>query len=270
MKAIRLIALSILASVVAVSLIADYIAPYSYAEQFRHNAGEPPSHRFPLGTDELGRDRLSRLLEGTRLSLVCAVTAASIATAVGASIGIVAGYFGGWVDEASSGAIDLFLSLPWLFALLSLRALLPLDISPWLSIAATFLLLAAVGWAPGARVARASAASLRTAGPILYARAYGCGRIRLLFRHVLPNLKPVLSAQFWILVPVFLLTEANLGVLGLGIAEPLPSLGNMLAELQEYDRIREQPWILASPILLVLIVASLHFVVSGKQQWEQE
>jgi ABC-type dipeptide/oligopeptide/nickel transport system permease subunit len=270
MKAIRLIALSILISVAAVSAIADFISPYPYGEQFRQNAREPPSRRFLLGTDELGRDRLSRLLEGTRISLLCAVIAAAIATAAGGAVGIVAGYFGGWADEASSGAIDLFLSLPWLFALLSLRALLPLNISPWVSIAATFLLLAGVGWAPGARVTRASTANLRTMGPILHARAYGCGRARLLFRHVLPNLKPVLSAQFWILVPVFLLTEANLGVLGLGIAEPLPSLGNMLAELQDYDRIREQPWILAAPFVLVLVVASLHFVVPGQQQWEQE
>lgn len=270
MKAIRLSALSILALVAIVSGMANFVAPYPYAEQFRDHANEPPSRRFLLGTDELGRDRWSRLLQGTRVSLVCAVTAALIATVVGAAIGIFAGYFGGWVDSVSSAAIDLFLSLPWLFALLSLRALLPLDLSQWLSIAATFLLLAAVGWAPGARVVRASAAGLRTAGPILYARAYGCGGVRLLFRHVLPNLKPVLSAQFWVLVPVFLLTEANLGVLGLGIAEPLPSLGNMLTELQQYDRLREQPWILAAPILLVLVVASLHLLISGKERWEQE
>jgi peptide/nickel transport system permease protein len=84
----------------------------------------------------------------------------------------------------------------------------------------------------------------------------------------MPNLKPVLSAQFWILVPVFLLTEANLGVLGLGIPEPTPSLGSMMAELQNYQRIPESPWILAPALLLVLVVASLHFLVSGSKTWE--
>ena len=206
---------------------------------------------------------------GTRISLLCATAAALLATALGAAIGVAAGYLGGWTDEVASAATDLFLSLPWLFALLSLRALLPLDVSPGVSIAATFLLLAVVGWASGARVVRAGAADMRKSAPVLYARAYGCSGFRLLCYHVLPNLKPVLAAQFWILLPVFLLTEANLGVLGLGIAEPLASLGNMIAELQDYDRIPEQPWILAPAVLLVLIVASLHFVVSRKQKWEQ-
>ena len=78
----------------------------------------------------------------------------------------------------------------------------------------------------------------------------------------------VASAQFWIMVPVFLLTEANLGVLGLGVTEPIPSWGNMLSELQNYRRIPEAPWILAPAVLLVLVVASLHFVVSGRKTWE--
>jgi peptide/nickel transport system permease protein len=269
MKFMRIIALWVLAAVGVVSMGADVLAPYDYAAQFRDHAGEPPSHSFPLGTDELGRDRLSRLLEGARISFLCAAAAALIATAIGAGIGIVAGYFGGWADETAGAFTDLFLSLPWLFALLSLRALLPLDISPGLSIAATFLLLAVVGWASGARVVRAAAADLRHSSAVLHARAYGCGGGRLLYFHVLPNLRPVLAAQFWILVPVFLLTEANLGVLGLGITEPLPSLGNMLAELQNYERIPEQPWILAPAALLIVVVASLHFAVPGRQKWEQ-
>ena len=188
--------------------------------------------------------------------------------AIAAAVGIVAGYFGGWIDETATALTDLFLSLPWLFVLLTLRSLLPLNVSPFLSTSATFLLLAGVGWASGARVVRVSVAQMRCAGPILHARACGCSGVRLFCFHLLPNLRPVLSAQFWILLPVFLLTEANLGLLGLGIAEPVPSLGNMLADLQNYRRIPEAPWILAPALLLVLIVASLHFVVSGRDTWE--
>jgi peptide/nickel transport system permease protein len=269
MKVIRMIALAVLAAVAIASMGADFLAPHDSAAQFREHAAEPPSHTFPLGTDDLGRDRLSRLLAGSRVSLAFAVAAALLANTLGAAVGIVAGYFGGWVQDAAGGVIDLFLSLPWLFAMLSLRALLPLGIPAWTSIAATFLLLALVGWASGARVVRASAAALRDSGPIVHARAYGCGGARLLWRHVLPNLKPVLAAQFRVLVPVFLLTEANLGVLGLGIAEPVPSLGNMLAELQNYRRIPEQPWILVPAGLLILVVASLHFAAPGRQKWEQ-
>src|SRR5204862_7160113 len=175
---------------------------------------------------------------------------------------------GGWVDRAASGCVDLFLSLPWLFVLLTLRALLPLNISSWASLAATFLLLGLVGWASGARVVRASAADLRDSAPILYARGCGCGGLRLLWSHFLPNLKPVLTAQFWILVPVFLLTEANLGMLGLGVGEPMPSWGNLLTELQNYQRVSESPWILAPALFLFLVLASLHFAVSRSTTWE--
>jgi peptide/nickel transport system permease protein len=256
----------LLAAVVSVG--GGLLAPHDYTIQFREHADEPPSRTFLLGTDELGRDRFSRLLEATRVSLLCAPAAALLATVLAASAGLAAGYFGGWVDTIVSSLTDLCLSLPWLFFLLTLRALLPLNISPWLSLAATFLSLAGLGWASGARVIRAGTRQLRDAGPILHARAYGCGKLRLLRHHILPNLTPVISAQFWILVPVFLLTEANLGVLGLGIMEPMPSLGNMLAELQNYQKIPEAPWILAPAVLLILVIGSLHFLVSGNDTWE--
>jgi ABC-type dipeptide/oligopeptide/nickel transport system permease subunit len=268
MRVIRVIACSILILVIALCLGADLVAPHDYSEQFRQHANEPPSRGFPLGTDELGRDRLSRLLEGTRISLLCAATGAAISTGVASAIGLVAGYFGGWLDEMAGTVVDLFLSLPWLLGLLSLRALLPLNTSPVTSVAATFLLLAAIGWAPSARVIRASVASLRNSASIIHARAYGCGATRLLWFHMLPNLRPVVAAQFWVLLPAFVLTEANLGVLGLGINEPLPSWGNMLAELQSYQKIPDEPWILVPALFLVLVVGSLQFVVSGKSIWE--
>jgi len=263
-----MIALSLLLLATLVSVGASRLAPHDYAAQFREHVDEPPSRAFPLGTDELGRDRFSRLLEASRVSLLCAPAAALIATLIAATAGLAAGYFGGWIDALLSAVMDLFLSLPWLFLLLTLRALLPLNISPAASLAVTFFSLACFGWASGARVVRAGTANLRDAGPILHARAYGCGSLRLLWRHVLPNLRPIIAAQFWILVPVFLLTEANLGLLGLGIMEPLPSLGNMMTELQNYQKIPEAPWILTPAVLLVLIIGSLHFAISEKKTWE--
>jgi peptide/nickel transport system permease protein len=268
MKIIRASAVIFLLVVVLASAGANFLAPHDYAAQFRDHPNERPSRTFPLGTDELGRDRLSRLLHGSRVSLICAPAGALVATSIGACVGLLAGYLGGWVDEAATALIDLFLSLPWLFALLTLRALLPLNVSGWAAIAAFFALLAAVGWASGARVIRASVAGWRNAEPILHARACGCGNTRVLWVHLLPNLRPVLSAQFWILTPVFLLAEANLGALGLGVAEPMPSLGNLLAELQSYQRIPEAPWILAPAVLLVLVIVSLHFLISGSKTWE--
>lgn len=268
MRDLRIAAVCLLLTVTGLALGAGLLAPHDYRRQYRQHANEPPSSAFPLGTDELGRDRFSRLLYASRVSLLCAPVAALAATAIAATVGLIAGYRGGPVDALARTLIDLFLSLPWLFALLTLRSLLPLNIAPWASLTATFLLLASVGWPSGARVVRASVAAMRLAPPVLHARGYGSGGLRLLWVHILPNLRPVLSAQFWILLPVFLLTEANLGVLGLGIAEPMPSWGNMLVELQNYQRVAESPWILAPAVLVVLVVASLHFVVSGSRTWE--
>ena len=264
----RLVACGVIGLTSVLALGADWLAPHDYAMQFRDRANEPPSRGFLLGTDELGRDRFSRLLFAIRVSTLCAPAAALIATVIAAAVGLFGGYIGGWADEVANGTTDLFLSLPWLFALLTLRSLLPLNISPIASLAATFLLLSGAGWASCARVVRAAAAAMKTGGPILHARAYGCRGFRVVWRHILPNLRPILSAQFWILVPIFLLTEANLGMLGLGITEPLPSLGNMLAELQHYQRIPESPWILAPAVVLVLVVASLHLVMSERKIWE--
>jgi peptide/nickel transport system permease protein len=258
----RIIAGAFLIVVAGVSIAAEAFTSHDPEEQFREVASAPPSRAFPLGTDSLGRDRWSRLLHGSRVSLLCAPAAAATAVLLGTSVGLLTGFTGGLIDEAASGITELVFSLPWLFLLLTLRAVLPLNISPATSLAATFLLLALTGWAAGARVVRAAVQRLRASGPVQYARACGCPRFRLLRVHILPHVRVAVIAQFWILVPAFLIAEANLGMLGLGVTEPMPSLGNMLTELKQYDRIPEAPWILAPAALLVLIVASLHVVVS--------
>jgi ABC-type dipeptide/oligopeptide/nickel transport system permease subunit len=268
-KLVRRVAIAVLTIVALASLAADILAPYDYAAQDREHPNEPPSRAFLLGTDELGRDRFSRLLYATRVSVVLAPATALAATAFAALAGLAAGYRTGWVDGLMSLVGDLFLSLPWLFVLLTLRALLPLDVPPVTSLLVTAALLASVGWAAGARVVRASVSGLRDSPPVTQARAYGSTPFRILLLHILPNLRPVLSAQFWILVPAFLLTEANLGLLGLGITEPMPSLGNMLAELQAFDRILDAPWIVAPAVVVFTTVGSLHFVVSGNTSCER-
>jgi peptide/nickel transport system permease protein len=268
MKVVRRIAIIFLLVTSAVTLTADFFAPYDYAEQFRDHASEPPSRAFPLGTDEFGRDRLSRLLQACRTSLLLAIGTALLAMSLATVIGVIAGFGGRFVDSAFSSGMDLMLSLPWLFVLLTLRAMLPLNTPPIASTAATAVLIGLVGWAPAARVVRASVIGLRNSAPIIYARACGVKGRRLFFFHLLPNLKPVLRAQFWIFVPVFLLTEANLGLLGLGVPEPMPSLGSMLSELQNYDRIPDAPWILAPAIMLLGVITSLHLALAEVKTWE--
>jgi peptide/nickel transport system permease protein len=265
MSWLRTGAVVILLTVAAASLLAGFVAPAHYAYQFRGEPDAPPSHRHPLGTDDLGRDRLSRVLYGTRVSLLLAPTAAFLSSFLALMIGGVSGFVGGKLERIVMAATDLFLSLPWLFLLLTVRATLPLNVSPIVSVVITFALLGCLGWAGAARVICADAHSLRQADFVLLARASGSSGLRLLWRHVVPNLRPIVFAQFWISIPVFILTEANLGMLGLGVTEPLPSWGSLLRELQSYPAISGQPWLFIPLLLFVIVVGSFHFVLRSEE-----
>jgi ABC-type dipeptide/oligopeptide/nickel transport system permease subunit len=197
--------------------------------------------------------------------LLLAPAAALISTLLAALVGGLAGYLGGVWLRLATGLTDLFLSLPWLFLLITVRALLPLNVSPLFSVLITFLILGLLGWAASARVLCTSAQSLRSSDFILQARASGLHGSRLFFVHVLPNLKPVLYAQFWISIPVFILSEANLGILGLGVAEPLPSWGSLLRELEGLVSFREEPWRLVPLLLLIIVMTSFQMVLSKEE-----
>ena len=256
----------VLLLVVVVSLAASWLAPAGYAKQDREAADAPPSHQHWLGTDDIGRDRFARVLYGTRISLLLAPAAALLSTLMAALIGGLAGYLGGVWARAAMAITDLFLSLPWLFLLIMVRALMPLNVSPLISVLVTFLLLGLLGWTSAARVLCATAGSLRDADFIRQARASGIRGARLFWIHVLPNLKPVLHAQFWISIPAFILSEANLGILGLGVAEPLPSWGSLLRELEGLVSVGEEPWKFVPLVLLVIVVTSFQLVLSNPDE----
>ncbi|HLW75524.1 MAG TPA: ABC transporter permease [Bryobacteraceae bacterium] len=254
------IAIAVLAAILLASLGAGWIAPASYQTQFREAPNSPPTAHFLLGTDDLGRDRLSRLLYGSRVSLLLAPAAALLATLLAGFAGGAAAMLGGWWERAFLGAADLSMSLPWLFLLITVRALLPLDVAPILSIAITFLLLGALGWAGPARVVRAAVVNLRGSEFMLQARASGLSGFRFLRVHLLPNLRPVLVTQFLISIPVFILSEANLGLLGLGVAEPMPSWGGLLRDLERFSEVRANPYLLAPAVMLIAVVVCFQIV----------
>jgi ABC-type dipeptide/oligopeptide/nickel transport system permease subunit len=256
----------ILAMVLCASAAANWLAPAGYAKQYREATDAPPSHAHWLGTDEMGRDRFARVLYGTRISLLLAPAAALLSTLMAALIGGLAGYLGGIWARMAMAVTDLFLSLPWLFLLITARALMPLNVSPLLSVLVTFMLLGLLGWTTAARVLCATAGSLRGSDFVRQARAAGLPGQRLFWVHVVPNLKPVLYAQFWISIPVFILSEANLGILGLGVAEPLPSWGSLLKELEGLVSIGEEPWKFVPLILLVVVVTSFQVLLSKQEE----
>lgn len=265
MKAARTLACVVVIAVIALSLAASWLAPAGYAKQFRDAPSAPPSRQHLLGTDELGRDRFARILFGTRISLLLAPAAALVSTMLAAFVGGLAGYLGGFWLRSARAFTDLFLSLPWLFLLITVRALLPLNVSALVSVLITFLILGLLGWAASARVLATSADALRSSDFVLQARASGLHGPRLFLVHVLPNLKPVLYAQFWISIPVFILSEANLGILGLGVAEPLPSWGSLLRELEGLISFREEPWRLAPLLLLIVVMTSFQLLLSNEE-----
>jgi len=256
----RRIAIAVLTVICLAALGAELFAPAPYQVQFRETPNAAPSAQHPLGTDDLGRDRLSRLLYGSRISLLLAPAAALLATAIAAVAGASAAFLGGWWERTFLSGTDLSLSLPWIFFLITVRALLPLDVAPIVSISITFLLLGALGWAGPARVVRASVATMLRSEFMLQARASGSTGVRLVLIHVLPNLRPVLIAQFLISIPVFILSEANLGLLGLGVAEPMPSWGNLLRDLERFSEVRSNPWLLAPAAMLIAVVICFQII----------
>ena len=265
-NAFRIVACAVLLLVVGLSLAANWLAPGGYAKQYREAADSAPSRQHWLGTDDIGRDRFARVLYGTRISLLLAPAAAFLSTLMAALIGGMAGYLGGSWARVAMALTDLCLSLPWLFLLITVRALMPLNVSPMVSVPATFLILGMLGWTSAARVLCASAGSLRDSDFVCQARASGIRGARLFWVHVLPNLKPVLYAQFWISIPAFILAEANLGILGLGVAEPMPSWGSLLKELEGLVSVGEEPWKFVPLVLLVVVVTSFQFVLSKQEE----
>lgn len=253
----RAVCACVLVVIFGVALLASVIAPASYEAQFRDEPGAPPSAKFPLGTDDLGRDRLSRLLYGSRVSLFLAPAAAALATCIGLTLGIVSGYFGGAAARLTLSLTDLVASTPSLLLLLFARAFLPLNVTGGVSIVITFLLLGLVGWTSGVRVFAAAASDARNSDYARQALALGCHPRRIAFLHIAAAVRPLVAAQFWTLVPLFLLSEANLGMLGLGVSEPLPSLGNLLAEIQLTPELWKNPVLLTPAALLTVVLVSL-------------
>jgi peptide/nickel transport system permease protein len=256
----RRFAIVVLSAVLLASLGAELWAPAGYDRQFRDVPDAGPSSRFLLGTDALGRDRFARLLYGSRVSLLLAPAAAALSCVLAGLLGGVAGLAGGFSDRVITGAADLCLSVPWVLFLLIVRTWLPLNVTPAVSVTATFLLLGVLGWAAPARVVRAGVRKLMDSPVVLQARATGAGGPRLLVRQLAPHIAPLLMAQFWIAAPVYLLAESTLGMLGLGIAEPLPSWGGLLRELEGTMGL-PPAWQLAPAIVLAAVVWCFELVL---------
>lgn len=257
MKRARVAAVSALAAVLTLAFASPAFAPHPYDEQYRDHAGEPPSRAFLLGTDELGRDRLSRLAFATRLSFTLACGAAVLSVALGLAAAALSLSI---LNKPLGVATTICLSLPWMFVFIILRGMLPLNTSAAVSIGLTFAVMGVAGWAIPGRVFAAAVAECRASEWVMHARASGLSETRIWTVHLWPHIRAIAWAQFRALVPAYILGEAGLGLLGLGVAEPATSLGNLIAELQHTGSIQASPWILAPLVVLATITTSIELL----------
>lgn len=243
---------------VAAAVAAPWLAPFDPLKAVADSFGDPfpPQSRFLLGTDELGRDVLSRLLYGARISLVVGVAATSLTVVIGVSIGICAGYFGGWTDVILMRVTDVVLSFPLLLLAIALGALF----QPGLT--SILIVIAVVSWTGVARTVRGEVLSLRERDFVTAARALGAGPVRLMVRHLLPNALPTIVVMGALSISSTVLLDAGLSYLGLGVPVPTPSWGRMVSESQTYYRLA--PWLMVFPgLAIVYTVTAFNFLGYG-------
>ena len=229
-------------------------SPYEITEEF----AAAPSSEHLLGTDQVGRDLLSRLIYGSRVSLSVGLGAVAIYVAIGTVLGAVAGYFGKWVDMVIMRVTDVFMSFPYLMVILVLVSIMGPSLSN------IIIVIGLLGWPAIARIVRGSVLSIKEMDYVKAGVALGYSTPKIIFRHILPNcLAPILvNATFGIASAIIL--EASLSFLGLGVQPPTASWGNILTEAQSLSVLASQPWLWIPPGMMILLaVLAINFMGDG-------
>lgn len=212
-----------------------------------------PAQIFLLGTDDYGRDQLSRLLYGGQISLFAGLLATGLSLGLGLLLGSIAGYFGSWLDDTIMRGAEVFMALPWIYLLFALRAFLPLHVGARESFFLLVGVIGLTGWARPSRLIRGVILSAKQRDFVHAARGFGASSAYIVRRHLLPEASAVMLTQAALLIPQSILAEVTLSFLGLGVGEPVSSWGNMLASLQKYYVLRSYWWMFISGIALIPI-----------------
>jgi peptide/nickel transport system permease protein len=252
------VGLAILTLLVVAALLAPLLAPHDPTRQNLDNDLRSYSMENPLGTDKLGRDILSRVLYGGRISLLVGATTVVISLAIGLAIGSLSGYFGGWADQVLMRLVDILMAFPGILLAIAFTAVL----GPGLD--HVILALCLIGWTSYARLVRGEILTLREREFVQAARALGCKPGRVIARHLLPNLLPPVLIQATFGLAAAIIAEGSLSFLGLGVEPPTPSWGSMLNDGRQFLLVA--PNLTTYPgIAIMITVFGLNLVGDGLQ-----
>jgi peptide/nickel transport system permease protein len=259
------VASSIVLAVVVLAALLAPLSPYDPEASDMASRLEPPSLRHPMGTDALGRDQLTRILYGGRISLTVGLLVMIITLLIGIPVGAVAGYVGGRVDDLLMRITDAALSLPALMVLILLGALLREVDLPLLgrnSVLTVALVIGLLSWMTVARLVRASYLTIRELEFVTAARSVGVSNLRIMARHILPNAVGPIVVEATLEVGYAIMEESGLSFLGFGIQPPTPSWGNLLSNAQEHLTLH--PWMGIFPGLMIFVtIISVNYIGDG-------
>jgi peptide/nickel transport system permease protein len=235
---------------IAAPLFSQFLTHFDPTRQHLTDNFRPPGHPYLLGTDELGRDTLTRLIYGGRVTLGVAFLTVLLSLTLGTTVGLLAGYYGRWLDDLLMRIVDVFLAIPAIFLFILMSILFRPNAFTLAAI------IASVGWGGVARLVRGEVLSVKQRDFILATRSVGAKDLRLIVRHLLPNVLPILIVAASLGVGQIILIEAALDFLGLGIQPPTPSWGNMLTNAESY--FFHSGWLVVFPgvTIFVTVLAS--------------
>ena len=246
----------ILIILILAALFAPWIAPHSYSYQNLDLGAKPPSGEFLLGTDTLGRDLLSRILYGARVSLLVGFVATAVALVIGVSWGIIAGYFGRRIDSVMMRIVDVLYGLPFIIFIILLMVIFGRNI--WL----LFMAIGAVEWLTMARIVRGQVITVKNQEYVMAAQAMGVPNLRLFVKHIFPNILGPIAVYATLTIPQVMLLEAFLSFLGLGVQPPMSSWGTLIR--YGVESMEEYSWLLIYPgLTFTITLFALNFFGDG-------
>jgi peptide/nickel transport system permease protein len=255
----------IVLSILVLSIILVAVSPYDPEKSDMSSRLEPPSWNHPFGTDPLGRDLLTRILYGGRISLSVGLMVVVVTLLIGVPVGAVAGYFGGWVDNVLMRITDAALSLPTLMVLILLSAILREVELPFVernNVLTIALVIGMLSWMTVARLVRAACLTIREMEFVVAAHSIGAPDLRIVLRHILPNAVGPIIVESTLEMGYAIMEESGLSFLGFGIQPPTPSWGNLLSNAQEH--MTKHPWLAIFPGLMIfLALISVNYIGDG-------